>query len=478
MNIEKQPIENHEITLNVSVSAEEFQPFKQQAARKISGRNKIAGFRPGKAPYAMIERMYGNEAIAQEALDIFLEKEYGHLIDEAGIQPGGMGNLTKVDSFDPPVFTVVIPLVPEVDLGDYRDIREAYEEPVVSDEDYEGTLNELRTNYATAEPTDDPIENGHQVNAIVSITRVEVDPETGSNTLVNEMPYDFEIGKDTERGFPYAGYTKELIGKKAGEVVTTNYTFGDDAPIEKMQGVETVIKTTVQGVKKRVLPELDLEFTKNFGEYETLEAFTDDVKARIKEAKVREYENDYIEALTKKLVETAKIDFAPAALEEEAQSLFNDFSERIKQQGLDLETYFKMMKTDAEKFLNEEVRPQAESQLKRRLVIEKFARVEKIQLNFEKFKENVAALEQSAAYEYMQAKTKKAKEAITNRVTNQAMNQAFSDSIFDRLIAIAKGENPPIEPVVNEDAVIEESVNEDVTVSSDEVITPNEDTAI
>ena len=92
----------------------------------MAAQAKIPGFRPGKAPYDIVQHLYGGEAIAQEALDLYLEKEYSRLIDEAEIEPGGMGNLTKVDAFDPPAFTVRIPLAPTVDLGEYREIREDY----------------------------------------------------------------------------------------------------------------------------------------------------------------------------------------------------------------------------------------------------------------------------------------------------------------------------------------------------------------
>ena len=108
----------------------------------MAAQAKIPGFRPGKAPYDIVQRLYGGEAIAQEALDLYLEKEYSRLIDEAEIEPGGMGNLTKVDAFDPPAFTVRIPLAPTVDLGEYREIREDFEEPAVTDDEVQETTVE------------------------------------------------------------------------------------------------------------------------------------------------------------------------------------------------------------------------------------------------------------------------------------------------------------------------------------------------
>lgn len=468
MEIKSKSTENHELTFDVTVTPEEFAPFKRQASRKIASQAKIPGFRPGKAPHDVILRMYGEEAVAQEALDIYLEKEYSRIIDEAGIEPGGMGSLTKVESFDPPAFTLRIPIAPTVDLGDYREIREDYQEVTVTQEEIDGTIKEILTSFATVEPTEDPITDNSQVSVLIKGNYPEVDPDTGSDVYLAEMPYDYHMGAvNGTADWPVAGFAKNLIGKKAGDVVTTEMTFTkEDASVESMIGKTVIFTTTIQSVKKMILPELDLEIIKEFGEFESVEAFLEDVKKRLQARKESEHDNAYIEKLTDKIVAGSKIDFAPVALENEAQEMFANFKNRVEQQGFDIATYFKILKTDPETFLNEKIRPDAENQLKRRLVIQEFARAEKIKLNFESFKEIVAALQQSAGYEYAQAKTKKAKDAIMNRITDQAMNEAFSESIFKRMIAIGKGENPEIEPAVKET----ESGN--VTVDSNETLTP------
>lgn len=473
MKIETQKTENHEVTFEVTVTAEEFQPYKQQAARKIASQAKIPGFRPGKAPYQVIERMYGNDAIAQEALDIYLEKEYSKIIDEAGIEPGGMGNLNKVEAFDPPAFTVTIPLAPVVDLGEYREIRETYEEPVVSDEDFEKAIEDIRSSYATAEPSEEAVVDGDQVNALFEIKRKGVDPETGTDILFNEMPYDFRVGSDdNDHGWPIRNFTKNLLGAKVGDVVKTDHTYGDDAPIENLKGVDVTFVTTIQSVKKMVKPEIDEEFIKNFGEFESVEAFNEDVRKQLKAAKENGYLNEYVEKMTDALVKGATITYAPVALETEVQEMYDHFKQRLQQQGVDMEMYFKVQKTDAEKFLNENIRPDAENQLKRRLAIQEFARIEKIRLDFEKFKGILEDMRNAAGYEYARAKTKRQKDAILNNITDRAMNQAFSDSIFDRLVAIGKGENPEIEPAKPE--AEDTAADENVAVSSDEVLDAKE----
>lgn len=466
MEIKSKSTENHELTFDVTVTPEEFAPYKRQASRKMASQAKIPGFRPGKAPHDVIVRMYGEEAIAQEALDLYLEKEYGHIIDEAGIDPGGMGSLTKVEAFDPPAFTLRIPIAPTVDLGDYRDIREDYAEVTVTQEDIDGTIKELLSSFGTVEPTDDAITPDAQVSVLIKGDYPEVDPDAGTDVYLAEMPYDYQMNAvNGSADWPVPGFAKNLLGKKTGDVVTTDITFTkENASVESMVGKTVTFTTTIQSVKKLTLPELDLELVKNFGEYETVEAFLEDVKKHIQSRKQSDTDNAYIEKLTDKIVAGSKIEYAPIALENEAQEMFENFKNRVQQQGFDIATYFKVLKTDAETFLNEKIRPDAENQLKRRLVIQEFARVEKIRLNFESFKEIVAALQQSAGYEYAKAKTKKAKDAIMNRITDQAMNEAFSESIFKRMIAIGKGENPEIDPPAAESNAGE------VTVDSNEVL--------
>jgi trigger factor len=471
LKIEKQPVENHEVKVDVALSSEEFEPIKRQAARKIASQVKIPGFRPGKAPFEIIRRNYGDAAIAQEALDIFLEKQYEQILTEGEITPGGMGRLDKIDEVDPPKMTLIIPLAATVELQDYREIREDFEEQTVSDEEIQETLTELKSSFATAEPAEGPAKEGQTVYTMIKADLAEADPETGNTELIAERPYEFIIGKDTDEksAWPFVGFSQNLIGAEPNQVITTEYTYDENAPVGSLKGKKVVFSTTVQSIKDLVMPAEDVELAKKFGDFETFEAFVEDIKDRLLKQKKQVYENQYIEKAVEKLVDKAEISYAPNALEEEAQQMFEDFKHRISHQGLDFETYLKIQQTDVEKFLNEEIRPNAEAQLKKRLVIQEFAAKEKIKMNFDRFKEIFDQLQSSAAREMEGAKTKKEKQAIANYITNTAMNQSYTDSLFDRLVAIAKGENPEIEsdekPVEGEpEAAIE------AEVKSDEVI--------
>ncbi len=476
MKIETHPLENHELKVEVEVTPDEFETYMRKAAGKISRQAKIPGFRPGKVPYEIIRRNYGDAAIAQEALDLMLEKQYEQILKDGDINPGGMGRVDKVDEINPPKFSLIIPLAPVVDLGNYRDLREDFEETTLSDEELNDAMNELKSKYATEEPTEGPAKEGQVAYVMLKAELEEADEESGSKDLIRERPFEVVIGKDTDAksAWPYVGYSNALIGANPNDVIETEFTYSENAPLAMLKDKKAHFTTTLQSIKNIVMPEETLELAKNYGEYESFDAFKEDVHARLLDQKKRMQENEYIEKMVDKLVAQAEIKYAPNALEEEAQDMLNAFKHRISHQGLDLDTYLKVQKKDMEAFLNEEIHPNAESQLKRRLVIQKFGAEEKINLDVEKFKQALSTFEENAANEFKRAKTKKDRDAISNYVTTNAMNQAYSDTLFERLIAIGKGENPPIDPTAEETDVkaADQAADEPVTVRSDEMIEP------
>jgi trigger factor len=480
LNIEKHPVENHELKITVTMDADEFEPMKLAAARKIAKQVKIPGFRPGKAPYEIIRRNYGDAALAQEALDTFLEKEYSKLLSDNDIRPGGMGRLDKIDQIDPPIFSLTIPLEPTVDLKDYREIREEFEEVTLSDEEKEETLTQLKTQFATEEPTEGPAKEGQIAYVLIQGELEDEKAEGGKKEFVKERPFEVRLGQDGDekQAWPYVNYSDALIGANPGDVIETEYTFPEDAPIAAFKNKKAFFKTTIQSLKELVLPEEDLELASKYGEYESFDAFKEDVEQRLLDQKKRKAEDDYIEKLVNRLIEGAEIHYAPSALEEESQSMIDNIQHQLSHQKLDLETYLKIQNKDMETYLNEEVKPNAEKQLRRKLVIEEFAKKEKIQIDLEKFKKAVGEIEQSAVGNYQRAKNKRERDAITNQITTAAMNQSFSDTLFERLVAIGKGENPEIEPVKPETAETESDLEDSasapdaVEVKTDETITP------
>src|SRR5215510_4266169 len=182
--------------------------YKRRAARKISQRGKIAGFRPGKAPYDMVVRNYGEQAIVEQAMDLFIDAEYSNILKEAEVEPGASGALESIDSLEPPKLTFRVPLAPEVDLGDYRSLRIPYEWKAPDEKEVDAGIEELRQMYATTENVEREAQVGDYVLVDVKSEIVELN-RTGFAGFIREDD------RDTE--WPYAGFARELIGLKADD---------------------------------------------------------------------------------------------------------------------------------------------------------------------------------------------------------------------------------------------------------------------
>ena len=218
MKIETTPREDHQVRIVAEFEPEFMEKFKRQAARKISQDSKIPGFRPGKAPYEIVRRAYGEEMIQKEAIELMLDEVYPEVIKEADVKPSGPGDLEEIVSTNPPKFAFVVPLMPEVELGDYKSIRKEYAIPVVTEDQIDQVVKNLRANYSTAEPVDRPVEEGDLVS--VKISGRLVNPGEGEEPDVfKENTVQMIVGENEFEvdDWPYEGFTRELIGMTANE---------------------------------------------------------------------------------------------------------------------------------------------------------------------------------------------------------------------------------------------------------------------
>ena len=447
MKIEKQNLDNHEVQLDVTVESADFAPYMDKASKKIARSQRIPGFRPGKAPANVIRNMFGEMAVAQEAFDMFLEEKYGAILEEAGVEPGAMGSLKSIDALTPePKFSITVPLKATVDLGDYREIREDYVEESVTDEEIEKALKELKEPYAEQEPYDGEIGDDDLVFVMIKGDLDEPMEEDGTTELVKEMPYQFIVGSDNDEGsaWPYPHFTQCLKGHKEGDVVTSEYTYPEDSPIASLKGHTATYTTTIQSVKKMMLPENDDDFAKNFGK-DTFDELMEEIKNSLAESKKRAEENKYIEAVVKKLTDGSNVVYSSAELKNEIDERVHELKHNLQDRGIGFDAWLKMKKTDETKFIEDEVKPLAEEQLKRKLVLSEFANLEKINLNFEEFQKKYNEIMSYMQGQLESAKNKHEREHMLSHIREDALNETYMSAVFGRLMAIAKGENPEIE---------------------------------
>jgi len=392
LNIEKVIQEDRQAKLTVEYSTEEFQTYKIRAAKKIAKNVKIPGFRPGKAPYSVIVNHYGEGAVVQEAFDMLIDEDYPKFLDETEIEPSGPGNLETIESLDPPKFVLFVPLTPEVDLGDYREIRKAFEMEEFDATAVEDYITQLRRNSATIVPAD----RSAEVNDLVyfNLSGEFLNPaEDEDATITDKTPQqaiipaaDAEVDEDE---WPYPGFSQALVGVQPGDVKELQFTYPEDYDDEDFRGKTAIFTVEVQSVKALELPEFDETFVQSLGDFESPEDFRETVEENLRAEHEDDYEQAYFNDLLTEIIENATINYPPQMLEHEAQHVLEDLEARLENQNMEFETFLRLRNTDEETFMAEEIRPIAKQNLERSLVVDALIEAEELKLDNSLFEEHI-----------------------------------------------------------------------------------------
>ena len=447
LKIEKTVEENHEAKLVVEIDPEMMDKYKRKAARKLSERGKIAGFRPGKAPYEMVVRNYGEQAIMEQAIDYMIDAEYSNILQEADVNPGASGSLESVDALEPPTFTFRIPLAPEVDLGDYHSIRMPYEWTAPDESEVDKAIEDMRQMYSTTENVEREAQEGDYVLVDVKSETTELN-RTGFAAFIRKEE------RDTE--WPYNGFAKELVGLKPGDTKTVKHTFPEDWDVEELRGKETEMEVTVKTVRAVTLPELDDEFAKTVGAGETLDELREAVRKDVETRSKADYDDKYFVDLIEKIKEGATLKYHQHSLEHEAEHVLEDLSQRLSQQNMDLETYFKLRNTTREKFLEEEAMPVAKKRFERSLILDEVVRKENIQVDNEsldaEFNQTLSALTMQGVDLNKIRGGRQGQQRVAQAVAMESANRVLTRRALEVLKSIATGEYKPPEETPEETA--------------------------
>jgi len=440
LKIETTPQEDHQVKVIAEFEADVFDSFKKRAARKIAKKVKIAGFRPGKAPYEIILRHVGEGTINEEAIEILIDEQYAKVLEEAAVEPAGPGSLEEVISIDPPKFSFIVPLKPEVEIGDYASIRLDYAPEPVSEEEIYEFIKRMQKNYATAEPVERPIEKGDLV--YYKLSAVEDSESEGAAPIIDDRPFQTIVGDNlNSKEYPYEGFDENLLGMSEGQEKTIEHSFPEDFDDADFQGKNIIFTVNIQSIKSLVLPELNDEFAISLGHFDSYEDLLNGVKEQLEFTKKQEYEDKYYTDVLAKIAEQANVKYPPFMVQDEINHILESVENDLKQQKLDFETYLKLLQTDRKQYIENNVRPAAESRLRNSLIVEKFAQLEKIEIG----KDDMDSIMHETSH-MLQAnndmKGKKArysKEQI-NSATFNAMNRLYSEKTMERLKKIASGE--------------------------------------
>ncbi len=472
MNIEKQYQDDHSVKLIVEIDQEKMNTYKRRAATKLSVRSKVPGFRPGKAPYDIVVRTVGESAITEQAIDLLIDAEYSNILKEADVNPSAAGSLESVESLEPPKLTFRVPLAPEVDLGDYHSVRLPYEWKAPEEKDIEAAIEEMRQSYATTENVDRAIEIGDYVLLDVNSEITELN-RTGFAAFIRSED------RDTE--WPYNGFAKELTGLKTGENKVIQHTFPEDWEVEELKDKNVEITATIKTVRGVILPDLDDELAKKTGAGETLEDLKKAVKEDTEKRSQDAYDDIYFVELIEKVKEGATIKFHEHTLEHEGEHVLSDLSNRISQQGMDLETYFKVRSTTREQFTEDEVKPVAKKRLERGLILDEIVRKESLQIDNDALDVEYNSTLNALAMQGMDFSKirggKKGQKELSQAIAREAASRVMTRKALDMLKSIAMGEYKPVEEKTEETLSIEEPIINEEPVNEEPIEEPREETA-
>ena len=465
MKIETQFLEDHQAKLTVEVEPDQMEEMKRRAANKLSRRVKIPGFRPGKAPYPVIQRTVGEAAIVEEALDLLVEDIYPKVIKEAKIEPYGPGKLENVASMEPVTLVFVIPLDAEVTLGDYRSMRKPYEPKPVTDQDVADAIKELQERQALVEPVERAAQEGDVVTVRLSGERKE---DEENKVLLSERSIPVIIRSADKDEWLFAGFSKNFIGLMAGAEGSVEHTFPADSEHEELQGVTAEFRYAIENVKSRTLPDLDEAFAKSLGDFETVEALRDNVRTALEVQSKAAYNETYDNEIIEETIESSQFIYPPQMLDTEIDQAIKDLENRLNQQSLDMDIYLKSRNKDLDG-LREELIPSAEKRLKRGLVLFELGKVEDIQIKQEELE-----AEAINTFEYLQRSLpERDARRLTNRnirdnVLNNVMVDMMTRKTIERLRDIFSGKLESVEAAQQEvnAAVAEEHLPESVSQES------------
>jgi trigger factor len=397
MSVQVEKLEGSMAKLTIEVPAEDFEKAIEKAYQKQKGQISIPGFRKGKATRAVIEKMYGKEVFYDEAVNIVIPDAYEKAYDECGedIVSSPKISVVQAEAGKPVIFTAEVALKPPVTLGQYKGVEVDKLDVTVSDEEVEAELKrqqEMQARYETI--TDRPVKDGDQIILDFEGFVDGVAFEGGKGT-------NYSLGIGSGQFIP--GFEEALVGAELEKEVDVNVTFPEDYQESSLAGKPAVFKCTVHEIKEKQVPELNDELASDVSEFDTVAEWRESVKADLETKKISDVKAAKQDAVVDAIVENATLEIPAAMLETEQRSMVNEFAQRITSQGLSFDQYMQFTGMTAEKML-EQVKPQAESRIKSRLVLEAVAAAENLEVTEEDFEAEVKTMAEAYALDVAKIK--------------------------------------------------------------------------
>ena len=371
MSVQVEKLEKNMAKLTVEVSAEDFKAAIKKAFNKNKNRFAIPGFRKGKAPQAMIEKMYGEGVFYEDAADEAINASYAEAMKESGLDIVSRPEVTieKIGKDEPFVYSALVAVKPEVTLGQYKGVEVEKADASVSAEDVEAELKKVQEQNARL------------------LTVEDRGVEDGDQTVIDFEGFvdgkGFEGGKAEDYPLTIGSHSfidtfeEQLIGKNIGEECDVNVTFPAEYHVEDLKNKPAVFKVKVKEIQKRELPEVNDEFASEVSDFDTLEEYKNDLRVKLQDEKQKAADTEIENRVVDKVVENASMEIADQMVDEEVNGMLNDYARRLESQGISFKQYAEITGMTAEK-IGEQMKPQALKRIQTRLVLEAVVKAENI----------------------------------------------------------------------------------------------------
>ena len=437
MNVTRESSNSTEVTLNILMDTDDEEPFINRSYRRLVSRLQIPGFRPGKAPRAIVERHLGRAALIQEALDFMIPETLDQVLRDQDIQAFVEPELELLE-VEPVSFKAVVPLEPDVNLGEFRMIRLDRDPVEVTSAGVDEVIERLRFESGPWEPVERPVKFGDLLS--LNVAGTILGEEAISNQGIDFIPQQDNL-------LPMPGFSVYLEGTVEGQEKEFSLTVPDDHPQSEYAGQECRFRVNVLSIKEKQLPELDDEFAKGIRDgYESLEALRSDVEERLTKdaetASLRQLEQNSLEELLK----IAQVQASGLIYQRELDQMHQEQERRLRDQRLDMDTYLRFIGNTQEEWLDQ-LRPQAEQRLNTFLVMRKLAEEEGIDVDSDEIEAEIETLASSSGDSgesmRMALSTDSAKDSIRSSLLSRKVMERLVEIVQGQATSEAEAEEPP-----------------------------------
>lgn len=426
MGLQIEKLEKNMAKLTIEVSADELEKALESAYHKNKNRISVPGFRKGKVPRKMIEKMYGPEIFYEDAANELIPTAYENALEdcEEDIVSSPTIDVTQIEAGKPFIFTAEVALKPEVTLGKYKGVKVEPQAVEVAEEEIDAQIATERENSArTITVEDRPVKDG-------DITTIDFEGFVDGVAFEGGKGTDYPLTIGSGAFIP--GFEEQVIGAELGAEVEVNVTFPEEYQAAELAGKAAVFKCTVKEIKEKQLPDLDDEFASEVSVFDTMAEYREDVKKTLMGKKEEESKRAKEDAIMEAIIADSKMEIPEAMVETQQRQMVDEFAQRLQMQGMSIDQYFQFTGLDQKKMM-EQVKPQALSRIQSRLVLEAIVKAEKIESSPEDFEAEV----QKMADTY-QMETDKVKEMLGEGGQKQVMQDLAITKAVDFIVENAK----------------------------------------